>query len=555
MFNIRSIVVFVFFSAVCLALALPSCTPTTSTDYTAEGSPAKGDMLVSASLGEATNLVWFLASDQSSHAMAGMLYESLLRYDGDLNIQPNLAETYTVSPDGLTITFTLRGDVYWQDGTPLTAQDVLATFNAITNPNTRTAYAGDYLMVEKALAPTPHTFVVHYAKPFAPALASWVSFAVLPKHILEQNNDINTTSLKTTPVGSGAYVLKEWRRATDATFVANPTYFKGEPWITGQQIRVIPDQDTQFMELQAGNIDTMSLKPLQFHRLTNNSRFSSTYNKYQYLSNGYTYLGFNLKKPLFKNKKVRQALSYATPRDHIINTILMGEGMAITAPFKPGTWAYNTTLKPYDYNIDKAKELLKEDGWSDNDNDGILDKTINGKKMPLRFTVVTNQGNDQRIKAAEMMQQSFASIGVDMQIRVQEWSTFIEQTLYGRNFDAVILGWSLTPEPDPYDIWHSSKQGPREFNVIGFENADADAAMEAARSTFNQTLRKHYLDRFQAIIHEEQPYLFLFAPYSLVTVHKRIKGIIPKPAGIAYNSENWYVPAEQQVRSLPAFQP
>ncbi len=169
--------------------------------------------------------------------------------------------------------------------------------------------------------------------------------------------------------------------------------------------------------------------------------------------------------------------------------------------------------------------------------------------------MVTNQGNDQRVKTAEILQYAFKQVGVDMKIQVQEWATLLENTINPRAFEAIILGWSMSVEPDPYDIWHSSKTAAREFNFIGFNNPEADRLMVAARRTFNQPERKKYLDQFQTILHDEQPYLFLYAPYSLVAVHKRIKGIVPMPAGIGYNSTQWYVPIQQQLYAFPAVQP
>jgi peptide/nickel transport system substrate-binding protein len=248
---------------------------------------------------------------------------------------------------------------------------------------------------------------------------------------------------------------------------------------------------------------------------------------------------------------VRQALSYAAPRTALIRGVLLDQGEPITSPFKPGTWAYNNSLAPYPYDLVKAKSLLAEAGWADTNADGILDK--NGH--PFAFTVVTNQGNDQRIKTAEILQYAFKQLGIDMKIQVQEWATLIENTINARAFEAIILGWSMSVEPDPFDVWHSSKTGPREFNFISFNNPEADRLMTHARQTFNQTERKKHLDQFQTILHDEQPYLFLFAPYSLVAVHKRVKGIVPMPAGISYNSTDWYVPTTQQLYPNPSLMP
>lgn len=541
---------------VVLGLALAACKPSTphsEVDYTTPPAPTAedtSDRLNLALLGDATGLVPFLAGEASASELAGHIYNSLLTYDKDLNLVCEICVKYYILDNGKTILFTLKDGIRFSDGSPLTSADVLATYKAITNPATRTPYAGDYLLVTHASAPTPSTFRVSYAQPFVPALASWAGLTILPKKVLDETpDDINSTPLKTTPLGSGPYQLVRWRRGQDVLLQTNPHSWQ-HPQIGQYYYRIIPDDDTQFMELKAGNLDIAGLKPLAYNRLTEAPWFTASYRKLRYLSNGYTYMGFNLNHPLFADKSVRQALSYAIDRQGIINAVLFGQGLPMAGVFKPGTWAYNESLTPYPYNPQKARALLDAAGWRDTDGDGIRDK--NG--TPFRFTVVTNQGNDARLKTAQIMQAFFRDVGVDMAIRVQEWSTFVSRTINQRDFDAILLGWSLSAEPDPYDIWHSSKTKPEEFNIVGFANPRADQLMDKARYEFNQGKRKQYLDEFQSILHEEQPYLWLYAPYSLLAVHKRIVGISPtEAAGIGYNQPEWVIPHAWHLR--PALKP
>jgi len=534
----------------CACATLTACGSNTeeknTSRFDAAGTLSNGGIFVSASIGEASNLIPWTTGDASSHAVSGRIYRGMLKYDKNLNLVPDMAQSFSISADNLSITFKLNQDITWTDGKPFTAHDVMASYNTMVDDNTRTPYSGDYKLVTKAEVLDDYTFKVHYSEPFAPALSSW-TLAILPKHMLD-GQDINDSTLKESPVGSGAYMLKKWKRGEEIVLESNPSFNEGEAPITTLRTRLIPDVDTQFLELKAGNIDTMGLKPLQFTRLTNSAQFTNRYAKYKYLSNGYTYMGFNLKNPLFASKEVRQALSYAIPRDEIIQGVLMGQGLPMAGVFKPGTWPYNDALKPYPFNATKAKEMLTQEGWTDSNNDGILDKKINGVLTAFEFTVVTNQGNDLRKMTAELMQRYFSEVGVKMNINVQEWSSFIQNTINKRQFDAFILGWSLSPEPDPYDIWHSSKTKPSEFNIVGFSNKKADELMEKARRTFNQEERKIYLDEFQEILHDQQPYLFLYAPYSLSTVHKRVKGIEEAPAGIGHNQEKWYIPESQRIR-------
>ncbi|MFZ2586819.1 MAG: peptide-binding protein [Alphaproteobacteria bacterium] len=545
-------VIFFHTALLVLALGLAACKPDAPVaDYTTPpplSAADAGDRFALALTGDATGLVPFLAGESSASELGGLIFNSLLTYDEHLNLKGELAERWEVSNGGRTITFVLRKGVRFSDGRPFSSADVLATFQAITNPATQTAYAGDYLMVQKAEAPDAHTFRVTYAEPFVPALASWAGLSVLPKHVMALDADFNQTRLKEHPVGTGPYMLVRWRKGQDVLLTANPHSWQ-KPFLGQYSYRIVPDQDTQFMELKAGNVDMVGLKPLAYNRQTEAPWFSSRYTKLRSLSNGYTYMGFNLKNPVFADARVRQALSYAVDRQGIINAVLFGQGLPLAGVFKPGTWAYNTSLQPYPYNPAKARALLAEAGWADTDGDGVVEK--DGK--PLTFTLTTNQGNDARQKTAEIMQQFFREVGVDMKIRVQEWSSFVSNTIRKREFDAVLLGWSLSAEPDPYDIWHSSKTKPEEFNIVGFANAEADKLMDQARREFHQPARKALLDRFQAILHEEQPYLWLYAPYSLTAVHRRIQGISPtEAAGFGYNQPEWRVPAAWHLRDVMA---
>jgi peptide/nickel transport system substrate-binding protein len=212
----------------------------------------------------------------------------------------------------------------------------------------------------------------------------------------------------------------------------------------------------------------------------------------------------------------------------------------------PNTWAYNPNIKKYPYDLNKAKQLLNSAGWSDTDEDGILDK--NGKTF--EFTIITNQGNAQRLRTATIIQWRLGMAGIKVNILVLEWSTFINERIDTRRFEAVLLGWGIGLDPDQYDIWHSSKTGEKEFNFISYNNKEVDQLLEDGRGTFDQAKRKKAYFKFQEILAEEVPYIFLYVPYALPIVHKRIKNIHPTPLGISYNLHKWYVPKKIQKHSF-----
>jgi peptide/nickel transport system substrate-binding protein len=535
---LRFIILF-FFAALLAAACNNAPTTENNVNQTAK-EPAYGDIIVQGGIGDASNLIPLLASDKPSHDIAALVYNGLVKYDKDMKTVGDLAESWDISANGLIITFHLRKGVLWHDGRPFTSADVLYTYQVTIDPKTPTAYAGDFLKVKKAEAPDDYTFRVTYDQPFAPALISWGS-SILPKHLLA-GIDITKSSLTRRPVGTGPYKFKEWVAGQKIVLVANSDYFEGRPYIDGYITRIIPDMATLFLELRGEGIDISGLSPLQFTRQTENKLFRTNFNKYRYLSFAYTYLGYNLKNPLFTDRRVRQAISYAINKEEIISGVLLGLGKPATGPFKPGTWAYNGNVKTYNFDPRKARELLKEAGWQDINGDGILEK--DGK--PFVFELVTNQGNETRQKCAEIIQRQLAEVGITVKIRILEWAAFVNDFINKRRFDAVLMGWTIPPDPDAYDVWHSSKTAPEELNFISYKNSEADDLLEKGRSTFDQKERKKYYDRFQEILAEDQPYTFLYVPDALIIINKRFRGIEPAPIGLDYNFIKWYVPKDEQ---------
>ena len=502
--------------------------------------PAYGDTLIMGTIGDASNLLPPLASDASSTAITSLVYNGLVRYDKDLQIEGDLAQSWDISADGREITFHLRRDVRWHDGAPFTSADVLFTYQLMIDPATPTAYAEQYRQVSKAEAPDPYTFRVRYDKPLAAALPSW-ALDICPKHLLE-GQDVTTSPLCRAPVGTGPFRFVSWQPGEMIVLERNEDYHEGAAYLRRVLYRVIPDSTTMFLELQSGGLDTMGLTPLQFARQTETPAFGRRFNKYRYPAFAYTYLGYNLRKPLFQDKRVRQAISHAIDKQELIDGVLLGLGQPANGPYVPGSWPHNPQVKDYAFDPARAAALLEEAGWIDRDGDGVRER--DGK--PLRFVILTNQGNDQRIKAGEIIQRRLAEVGMDVRLRVIEWASFLKEFIYPGKFDATLLGWTVPIDPDGYNVWHSSKTGPGELNIIGFNNARVDALLEQGRRSLDQDRRQQIYWQLQEILAEEVPYTFLFVPDSLPVVARRFHGIEQAPAGIQHNLIRWFVPQAQQ---------
>ncbi len=510
-----------------------------NSNYDAPHPTSQGGTMIDAMTGEPSGLIAMIAGESAASAIAGNIFNSLLKYDKNLNLTGELAQSWEVSADQRTITFHLKPNLKWADQRPLSSADVLFTWQKVTDDNTRTPYGSDFKLVSKAEAPDAQTFRVTYAVPYAPALDTWAGLHILPKHLL-QDQDINNTAFARHPVGSHYYKLSDWKNGQYLKLSRNPYASQGQANIEHLLSRIIPDKAAQFLELSADNIDSMALNPIQYARIfPSRPDLSNNIGLYKELGNSYSYMGFNLKRKPFDDVRVRQAINYAIDKQEIIDGVLLGLGEPVASPYKPGTRWSNPKLRPYPYDPNKARALLREAGFADTNGDGILEK--DGK--PFSFEILTNQ-NKEREMTAVLIQRRLKEVGIEVNIRVLEWASFLGRFIKPKQFDAVVLGWSLSLDPDQYGIWHSSQQAPGQFNFISYSNPQADKLLEAGRIELNPDMRMKIYHAFSKILLEDSPVIYLSAGYGLSAIHKRVKGISsPAPAaGIGHNTYEWFIP-------------
>jgi len=505
----------------------------------------KVNQLVESSIGDASYLNPILAQDSASSEIDGFVFNGLIKYDRNLQgFVGELAESWKVKegPEP-EITFSLRKGVLWHDGKEFTAEDVKFTYDKIMDEKTNTVRRSDYELVKKAEVLDPYTFKVTYRQPFSPGLSTW-GMGMLPKHLLE-NQDINTTPFNRRPIGTGPFRFAEWVTDERITVEANPKYFEGKPYLDRIIYRIIPDPSLTEMELLTRGIDAYSVWPFEFQRM----KEVPFLNVYTQPSLGYTYIGYNLKNPLFQDKRVRRALTYAINREEIVQYVLYGLGVVANGPFPPQFWYSNPNVKPLPYDPAKARQLLADVGWKAN-SDGILEK--NGK--PFSFKLITNSGNETRRDVGVLVQRALREIGIDVKFEFYEWSVFLKNFINVKAFDACILGWSLSPDPDAYQIWHSS-QIEKGFNFVSYRNPEVDRLWEEGRREYDIEKRKAAYWRINELMAEDQPYTFLYVPLGITALQKKFMQVEKSPsgkevfrpikmekAGLMYDLIKWNVP-------------
>ncbi len=501
-----------------------------------EGAPTDGDWLIRHLSAEPATLNPVTATDAYASLINSYIYETLIKRDEKtLELVPSLAESWEVAEDHLTYVFRLKKGVKWQDGRPLTARDVLFSFERIRDPKVDSAHLRSYYQdVENLEVLDDHTIRYTYRIPYFRALEFCGGIPIVPAHTFTEGVDFNNHPIGRNPIGNGPYRLLRWETGREIVLVRNEEYWGEKPHFNRIVLKIITDSTAAFQVLKKGGLDEMTLRPIQWVRQTRSRRFNENFLKLKYYTPSYSYIGWNQRKPLFSDRRVRLAMTLMMDRETILKKILFGLGTVVSGNFYIKSPDYNQALKPHPYDPAKAIELLRAAGWEDHDRDGILDRD----GVPFRFEFLLSSGSKFGEQVATILQENLKGIGARMDIRKLEWAVFI-QRIDERDFDACTLGWSLSWESDPFQLWHSS-QAEKGSNYVGFVNEEADRIIEAARREFDPAKRHRMYHRFHEIIHEEQPYTFLFTREDLEAVSSRFRNVNLYPMGP--QPREWWTP-------------
>ncbi len=471
-----------------------------------------------------------LATDTASSEIAGYIFNGLVKYDKDgQEIIGDLAEKFYFE-DNVTLIFELKSGVKWQDGEPFSAKDVLFTYELINSPQVVSPYTSTFRMVKSVEVLDELRLKVVYKEPYFKALELWMS-GILPLHLLKDEENIMSSSFNTHPVGTGPYRLTKLEFSKNIELSAYDGYFEHRPKIDKIIYHVIPDANTRFLMLKTHKIDVGSLAAMQIERQVEASFFDN-YKVIEEIAHAYVYLGINLRREKFKDPRVREALSLAINREELVAILFMGHGQVCTGPFLPGGPSFNADVKAPKQDIKRARQLLKEAGY---------DET-----HPLYFEIATSNSDSIRPYAAEILQHQLARVGVKVKLRVMEWQAFLNTVVFPREFDTVLLGWSLSLSPDPYLLWHGDSDRDGGFNFIGYHNTKVDALIERMQGTIKREALAEIQQQIFAEVVADNPYLFLFIPNAIEVVDKKIKHIEPAINGIWHNFIEWEIEKEEQ---------
>ena len=474
------------------------------------------------------------ANSDALHVIEEMLMLTLCELDADLNLQPRLARAWQTSTDGKAITFTLRDDVLWSDGQPTTAADVLFTYQMAVHP--QTAYAGRarFAEVDTALVLDAHTIRFVFKKNYPEALLD-LQIPILPKHVLENvpPEALRQSAFNRQPVSNGPFLFKEWRANDRLVFEANPHYYGGKPKLERVVFRIVPEETVLLSSLRTGEIDMLPyIAPNKLRELGPDANLQIL----RYPDRGYSFLAFNLKRPVFQDRRVREAIAKAIQRQNLIEVLLNGQGRLIAGPIPPYFWACDTALPVDVFDVQKANALLDLAGWSWHNKEGWREKA----GQALTFTMKTNADNKLRSDALVMMQADLAKIGVNAKPELLEFGKLVEEVLQRRDFDAVLLSWKTGYAVDPSPVWHSQAIA-NGYNLGAYHNARVDSLLTAARLENDRAQSKPLWHAFQQQVVDDVPYVFLYNQDNPAVVREHLHNVKMDVRGYLINIEEWFV--------------
>lgn len=499
----------------------------------------KGDTLVVGSIGDADSLLDLISSTKNADEIIGLIFLGLTSTNPDFTAGPALAKSWEFSKDHLELTFKLRDDVLWTDGVKTTAHDVKFTHERQVDPAIGWSAIKWKEHIKEVVVIDDYTVKYVFGKLYPYQLMDAAVGSILPKHLLEKIPPAEWKSheFNRKPVGNGPYKLKEWKANQFIEIEANDKFYRGRPPLNRIIFKVLPDQENLVLQLKSGDIDLMEGVPPRFYKELSKVKHLTAQ---VYPSRNYSYIGWNLTKPLFQSKKVRHALTMAIDRQEIINALFFEFGEVCKGPVSPIIWAFNPELPAFPFDPSKAKQLLAEEGWKDTDGDGWLDK--NGQRF--EFSLKTNKGNQIREDIAVIVQDQLKKVGIKVNPTFLEWTIF-SGDMNKKNFEASIAGWSVGLKMEMTTIFHS-KSIPDKFNFVSYANPEFDRLNDAAAMEMDREKAKAMWFKAQELIVDDQPYTFLYIPKQINFVHNRFKNVQMETVAWQYNLEQWWVPKAEQ---------
>jgi peptide/nickel transport system substrate-binding protein len=487
-----------------------------------------------------------LAKSRYGRMVDEYIFTPLVYLDSTLKVVPGLAKSWDMAADGLSCTFHLEEKATFSDGTPVLASDVLWTIRKVLDPATAAEQISGFEPIDLAHTRVvdPHTIFVAFKEPLSSQLMRFNDLNVLPQHVYSKGNFANDYAFK--PVGSGPYRFVAVGANNDILLERREDYWGQKPYLKRVIFKTVLDVTTAWNALKHGDIDETNVSSDVWLNESHRPELQRTIEFRRFYTLNFNAIAWNLRNPLFADKRVRRALGMCLDLGSIITNLYHGTARALTGPFTPDQYAYNPAVPVLAYDPIAARELLRNAGWFDSNNDGVLDK--GGK--PFKFDLYVFTGTITGVAIGQIFQQELKKIGVDVNVVPLDPALLIKRTFDGQ-YDASYMGWQLDAEPDLFNLFHSSEVRPKGQNIVFYNNPEADRLIEASRRELNLGRRQKLLQQLHAILADDQPYTWTIQSSEKWAINRRVHNV-KESRGYGlfswYPGEfEWWIPRDQRT--------
>ncbi len=478
------------------------------------GAQERGGTLVAAWAQEPVGLDPHITSAMSSYQVLENVLDGLITLDAEQNLVPSLATDWEVSDDGRTVTFTLREGVQFSNGKELTADHVVTVFERLLDPETGSGNAWRLAGVESVTAPGDGTVVFSLAAPNPSLLGHLASIKALG---IFDPAGIEDGSVNTRPVGTGPFMIADYQPGTRVLLERNPYYWQeGLPYLDAVDIRIIGDETVRRTSLVTGDIDwAFAVPPQSVEELRERDDVVVD----AVPAGAYYYIGVNTTEGPLADERVRQAIAYAINRDNVAAAAEFGNA-AVTQDPIPSTSSWSFGYEPYEYDPERARALLEEAGYGDG---------FEMEIMPTTFIEAT-------VRAAQVIQQDLAAVGIDASIRTLEWAEWLEEQGQG-NYDTYVCSWNGLVDPDDY--FYAQHRSGEVFNFTGYSNPTVDELLDEARLQADPADRRPLYEQVNQTIVDEAPYIYLYNPLQIHAYGPDVRGFQARADQAVRFVETW----------------
>ena len=535
-------------------------------EITSRDTYAQGDWIVDAFSVSPPTMTPYVSSDAYASVVQELVLDTLATRDPEtLEWLPLVASQWESSADGLRFSFTIREGVRFADGEPLTASDVAFTYRFIMDKKIAVPRARAYYDRIESVRVEENQVIFEMIEPYFESFAILAQMPILAEHVYDEYLDSvdkaevfnSSTNLL---FGSGPYRIEsvgEWLPGQTIQLVPNERYWGPIPPTFSKLVfKIIASDTARLTEFKNADVDLYGARPLEYEKLRKDEGISGRTSNFEYFSprGGYSYIAWNQlkmnKSTVFANRKVRQAMTYLTDRQRIVDEVFLGYALAANGPFNPLGKQINKALSTRDYDLGKAKELLSEAGYVDRDGDGVIESELG---EPFTFELIYPSGSDDYKRMMLLLKDTYVRAGILMEPVPTQWPLVVE-ALSKKNFDAISLGWTAGFEVDIYQMLHSSQTEPGGDNFINYKSEEIDALIEKARGEVDEEIRMAHWRKVHEVIWHDQPYTYLMWRKSLVFLDNRFENVKTVRAGLNRGGLwrmpiEWFVPSTQQKYS------